>query len=71
MPNALHVLEWSHRQGMFHIQPLASALEKNQASFGVNARTDYIPLHVGTHGDCSSLADSLRHILMKRDGVEA
>jgi len=68
---SLHTLEWSQRQGMFHIQPLRTTLTKNQASFACNARTDYIPLLVGTQGECSAMADRLRHILKKREGVEA
>ncbi|PPA76477.1 hypothetical protein C4E15_06685 [Achromobacter spanius] len=67
----LHTLEWSQRQGMFHIQPLSSALEKNQASFACNAKTDYIPVHVGTRAQCEEAANLLRPILKRREGIEA
>lgn len=67
----LHTLEWSQRQGLFHIQPLVSALEKNQASFACNAKTDYIPVIVGTRAQCEEFADKMRHVLHRRAGVEA
>jgi len=70
MLDHLHTLEWSQRQGMFHIQPLASAVEKNQTSFATNARTDYIPVIVGTRAQCEEAADKMRHILRRRAGVE-
>lgn len=67
----LHTLEWSQRQCAFHIQPLITAVEKNCTALAANAKTDYIPVMVGTREQCEEFADKTRHILRRRAGAEA
>lgn len=67
----LWALEWSQRQGFFHVELLRTVLTKNRESFARDRRTDYIPLHIGTRGECDEAADRLRPVLVARDASQA
>ncbi|OZI20517.1 hypothetical protein CAL26_23775 [Bordetella genomosp. 9] len=67
----LWTLEWSQRQGFFHVEPLRTAVKKNLESFARDRRTDYIPLHIGTQEECDAVAARLRPALLARDATLA
>lgn len=67
----LWALEWSQRQGFFHVQPLRGALEKNGRAFARNSAVDYIILYIGTSDECQDEAERLRPVMTARDQAEA
>lgn len=63
----LYVLEWSKKQGFFHIQKLVNTLANNAKAFEQNkSLNDYHILGMGTQQEMSDLADSLRNKLYER-----
>ena len=63
----LYVLEWSKKQGFFHIQKLDDVLAANRQAFEENkSLNDYHMLSVGTREEMSALADELRGELCAR-----
>lgn len=63
----LYTLEWSKKQGFFHIQKLQYTLSTNQQAFAENRTlNDYHLLGVGTSAEMSAMADKLRNELYAR-----
>lgn len=62
-----YVLEWSHRSGNLHVQPLSRLLSANRRAYAMDAPTpDYVPLYVGTRAECEQAAEAMRHTLAGR-----
>ena len=63
----VYVLEWSHKQGMPHVQRLNDTLSANRRAYtGDKPSNDYIPLAVGTLDDMLTAAEAMRPTLIKR-----
>lgn len=64
----LYVLEWSHKQGMPHVQRLNETLSRNRRAYRENKPVlgDYIPIAVGTMDEMLAAADSIRGTLATR-----
>jgi hypothetical protein len=61
--NEIYALEWSKKQGFFHIQKLKYTIEINRNAFMLgNTLNDYHILGTGTRDEMSSLADHLRQM---------
>lgn len=63
----LYFLEWSKKQGFFHIQRMEHTLANNMVAFEMNKPlNDYHVLGVGTQQEMTDLADELRNQLYAR-----
>ncbi len=62
-----YVLEWSHRSGNLHVQPLRRLLSVNRQSYAQDMPApEYIPLYIGTRAECEQAAEAMRHTLAGR-----
>lgn len=67
MTDDRYVLEWSHRSGNLHVQPLRRLLSVNRQSYAQDMPApDYIPLYIGTRAECEQAAESMRNTLTGR-----
>jgi len=63
----LYVLEWSHKQGMPHVQRLNDTLSANRRAYMDDRPTnDYIPLAVGTFNEMMDAARAITPTLASR-----
>ena len=66
-----YVLEWSHRSGNLHVQPLRRLLSINRQSYAQDMPApDYIPLYIGTRAECEQAAESMRNTLASRTAAK-
>lgn len=67
MKTEQYVLEWSHKQGMPHVQRLNDTLSANRRAYMEDKPTnDYIPIAVGTFEEMMDAADAITPTLIKR-----
>ena len=66
--NNQYVLEWSKKQGFFHIQELTKTIRANMLAFVSNKTlNDYHIILIGTYDEVTEAADRLRSELYGRD----
>lgn len=62
-----YVLEWSHDQGVPHVQRLKDALSKNRRAYMDDKKVnDFIPLAIGTFDEMMDAAEAITPTLAKR-----
>jgi len=67
MKTEQYVLEWSHKQGMPHVQRLRDTLSANRRAYMEDKpANDYIPIAVGTFEEMMDAADAITPTLAKR-----
>lgn len=67
MTTEQYVLEWSHKQGMPHVQRLNDTLSANRRAYMDNKPVnDYIPIAIGTFDEMMDAAEAIRPTLMQR-----
>ena len=64
-----HVLLWSGGQNSPHVETLEAMISNNRSAYRDDRRSDWIVIGVGTHDECSKLADAVRGTLRGRDVV--
>lgn len=67
MNDETYVLEWSKKQGCFHVQQLRHTIKKNLRAFAENRTlNDYHIILVGTFDEVTDAADQLRGEFLSR-----
>ena len=62
-PGKTWVSEYSHKQGCFHVETLADALEKNRRAVAQGYEMDYIPFAVSiTREDACDLCERMKKV---------
>ena len=69
MGNDTYALLWSKKSNCFHIEPLQDTVAKGLRFFRAQQTNDYLVIGIGTHDECSAMADELRPTLTERDAV--